>query len=368
MNLNKEQIDKLDKLAAALVTPETATPLIMPYSDSDGYWFGSGNVQEGPDGALYVVGRYRNAGDSRHGLAAGSRGVELSVMRSEDGAHSFETLISLSKADLASEDGTVLSIEGAKLVLGEDGAELFTSTERTTSYPQVVSEFQKPGTGVWTIDRKRADSVAGLETAPVEPLLKGPTPETLHVKDPVVYRTGGGDTYLFFCFHPFNWSSSNTGLTIRPAGSERFGEVDYRIFPRGLAWDVAISRITAIWDVPRLGVFSDATAARLVFYDGGECMRNLEEHEKARTRPRGYSCEELAGLAASTDPGLGDIERISTLLPRFVSPSGTGCVRYIDVTSGSRGVYATWQQSTATRAQPLMMNMLSHDDVAHILS
>ena len=368
MNLTHEQTVKLSELAGALVTPEAATPIIEPYSDSDGYWFGSGNMQEDRDGTLYIVGRYRNAGDSRHGLAAGSRGIELAIFRSDDAGVSFSKVLSFAKEDLGTPDGDVLSIEGAKLIISSHGVELITSTERKMPYPHEVADFQKPGTGVWTIDRKQADSVEGLENARMEPTLKGTSPDTLHVKDPVVYGTAGGETLLYFCFHPYTWASSNTGLTRRSEPGAAFGEPEFRAFDRGFAWDVAISRITAVWDVPRLGVFSDVTDARLVFYDGGECMRNLEEHTKAQKRPRGYSCEELGGLAASTDPDLARIERLSTLFPRFISPKGTGCVRYVDVFTGRDGVYATWQQSTDTRSQPLMLNVLSHTEVERILS
>lgn len=368
MNLTHEQIVKLDELAGALVTPESATPIIEPYSDSDGYWFGSGNMQEDHDGTLYIVGRYRNAGDSRQGLAAGSRGVELAVFRSDDAGASFSKILSFAKEDLATPDGDVLSIEGAKLIISPDGVELITSTERKMPYPQEVADFQKPGTGVWTIDRKQAESVKGLENAPLEPVVKGTSAETLHVKDPVVYANAGGETLLYFCFHPYTWASSNTGVTRRSEPGAGFGEPEFRAFDRGFTWDVAISRITAVWDVPRVGAFSEIPGVHLVFYDGGECMRNLEEHTKARKRPRGYSCEELGGLAASTDPDLERIERVSTLFPRFISPTGTGCVRYVDVFTGRGGVYATWQQSTHTRSQPLMMNVLSHSEVARILS
>ena len=55
---------------------------------------------EAADGSLLVVGRYRNAGDSRLGVAAGTRGLELAIFRSEDHAATFEKLVSFSKADL----------------------------------------------------------------------------------------------------------------------------------------------------------------------------------------------------------------------------------------------------------------------------
>ena len=49
-----------------------------------GFWFGGGNMVQDHDGTLWLVGRYRNHGDSRTGLGAGERGLELALFRSDD--------------------------------------------------------------------------------------------------------------------------------------------------------------------------------------------------------------------------------------------------------------------------------------------
>ena len=71
--------EKLIRLARRLVNPEQARILIEPYGKGMGYWFGGGNLVEGPGGDIYLVGRYRNPGDSTTGLAKGERGLELAI-------------------------------------------------------------------------------------------------------------------------------------------------------------------------------------------------------------------------------------------------------------------------------------------------
>ena len=61
---------------------------------------------------------------------------------------------SWSKANLSRAEWTVLSIEGTALHARSDGTwELFISSEKEMPYPASLRDYQKPGTGVWTIDR-----------------------------------------------------------------------------------------------------------------------------------------------------------------------------------------------------------------------
>ena len=171
---------------------------------------------------------------------------------------------------------------------------------------------------------------------------------------------------LLFCSHPFCWSSSNTGYAIRHGESERFAEPMFDFFPRGFTWDVAMTRGTCVLDVPRIGAFAD-TQVSLMFYDGGECVRDHDEHKTAVRRPRGYSCEELGGAGYWVDGDFTQIERLSQNRPLFVSPHGSGCSRYVDVLATSDGFYATWQQAQADGSQPLVMNFLPHAAVQTLL-
>lgn len=327
---------------------------------------------EADDGQLFLVGRYRNAGDSRTGLNAGERGLELAIFRYEDRGDQWLKQLCFSKTDLDFSACEVLSIEGSSLHRTADGVELFVSTEKTgIGYPEGFQTYLKPGTGVWTIDRLRAGSIAALKEAPIATVFQSRDPATVHVKDPVSYRAPNGEVVLMYCTHPFSWSSSNTAYAIRRAGDSEFGESCFDFFPRGFTWDIAITRGTCILDVPAEGAFADRRVS-LLFYDGGESLRNLDEHKQAVNRPRGYSCEEIGGVAYFLDGDLSRVYRLSQYEPMFISPHGTGCSRYVDVLhvrdGHCAGLYATWQQSQDDLSQPLVMNFLTLADAEALLT
>ena len=119
--------------------------------------------------------------------------------------------------------------------------------------------------------------------------------------------------------------------------------------------------------LPRVGVLANRDI-KLLFYDGGECVRNLDEHAAAVKRPRGYSCEELGGLAYYENDDLHSVERLSIIEPMFVSPYGSGCSRYVDVLETGEHYYATWQQAQADGSQPLVMNVVPRSDLEKLLA
>lgn len=369
MALTDQQEQKLAQLATALIDQQRARVIVPPQQHATGFWFGGGNMVETADGTLYITGRYRNFGDSRTGVGAGERGLELAVFQSTDGGESWNKTLSFSKPELNVGDRQVLSIEGTALHLMPDGVELFVSTEKHgIGYPPGFEDYLKPGTGVWTVERLAAPSVAELKNASIETILECRDPRWLHIKDPFVYEHDSGDLDVFFCSHPFSWSSSNTGYVRRHAGQSDYGEPDYEFFPRGTTWDVAMTRGTALVDVPPVGAFTGLHVS-LMFYDGGECLRNLDEHSTAVRRPRGYSCEELGGAAYVQNGDLSSIERLSRHAPLFVSPYGTGCSRYVDVLRTRDGrLIATWQQSQPDGSQPLVINSLSESEIQQILA
>lgn len=361
--------ERLVDLSQALVDQAKARVIVPPARPASGFWFGGGNLARDQDGTLYLTGRYRAYGDSRIGLGVGERGYELAIFESRDRGESFTQGLSFSKQDLSPEGRPVLSIEGAALRFTGRGVELFVSSEKAgIEYPRDLEAFRKPGTGVWTIDWLQADSIQGLREARVCPLLQSRDPRFLHVKDPFLYEKLNGDTVLGFCTHPFTWASSNSAYTLERGQGATFGVLVYDFFRRGFTWDVAISRITCFLRVPRVGAFRDLPPMVLAFYDGGESMRNLDAHAQAVERPRGYSCEELGGVAWAWEDDLSAIERLSVNLPAFVSPWGTGCSRYVDVLETEDGFTATWQQSQADLSQPLVTNFLSQEKAEKILS
>jgi hypothetical protein len=363
------QKQALECLAKTLVDQKRARVAVPPLENASGFWFGAGNMVEGPEGDFYLCGRYRNAGDSRTGLAAGARGAELAIFRSEDRGKSFRKILSFSKSDLSYGGTEVLSIERCWLLLTAGGVELFVSTEKAgLAYPKGFEEFQKPGTGVWSIDQINAPSIEKIDPSSIRALVRGSDPRYCHFKDPIAYLDDQGNTVMMFSTHPFNWASSNTALAVRPAGTEQFGSIDHTFFPRGFTWDVAASRICGVLRVPQAGLFKAAPPTHLYFYDGAEGMRDLEEHGKAVTRPRGYSCEELGGAAFSTADIFPRIVRLSTALPYFISPHGTGCSRYTTALQTQEGVYTTWQQSQPDRSQPLVICFTDQEQINGVLS
>lgn len=362
---------KLQDYCRLLVDQNRARVVVSPQANESGYWFGGGNAAIGPDGGLYLIGRYRNAGDSRTGVAAGTRGLKLAIFRSVDGADNFEEVASLGKDDLIRDGLPVLSIEGSAIRFDDSGVEVIVSTEKdAVGYPEGFGEFLKPGTGVWSIDRIRASSIDELSTASVERMLESNEPATIHVKDPFLYETAS-ERVLLFCSHPFSWTCSGTGQgkldAAKPNGVIAEEDAVFDFFPRGNVWDVAMSRGTCVVDVPNVGEFAH-TSVQLMFYDGGECVRDLDAHAKSVARPRGYSCEELGGVAYCIDGDWRSWHRLSRYEPMFVSPWGTGCSRYVDVLQTSNETIVTWQQSQEDYSQPLVMNRVSRSEVESVLS
>jgi hypothetical protein len=343
--------------------------LVPPYAPQPGFWFGGGSLARDPQGVIWLSGRYRNYGDSRTGLAAGQRGLECAIFRSDDGGASFHKVCSWSKEELSMPGRRVLSIEGTALRQQADGSwELFVSSEKELPYPDPLASYQKPGTGVWTIDRLAGPTPDRLDPATLAPVLENfHRPEYLHVKDPVAFECPSGDTGMIFCSHPFSWSSSNSGLAIRPAHADQFTVLAWEMAARGAAWDVAATRITAAWPIPAVGVFADQPACTVYFYDGAECLRSHEESQRAHHRPRGYSCEEIGGAFYGWDDEFPEVERLSPLHALFVSPWGTGCSRYVKVLTTENGVLATWQQSQPDGSQPLVGHLLPLGEVERIL-
>jgi hypothetical protein len=263
----------------------------------------------------------------------------------------------------------VLSIEGSALHRVEDGTwELYISSEKERSYPEPLVSYQKPGTGVWSIDRLTGPSVEELDADSLEPVLENrDRPEYLHVKDPVVFEDAEGNTAMIFCSHPHSWTSSNSGLALRRRGENTFQVQSWEIVSRGPTWDVAATRITSRMPIPALGSFAGAGPCSAYFYDGAECIHSHEENPLAQKRPRGYSCEEIGGAFWGWDESFPELERLSRLAPSFVSPWGTGCSRYVETLVTAEGILAIWQQSQPDGSQPLVGRCLPMGEVERIL-
>lgn len=365
--LNAKTKEALVSLAKALVDQDAAKVLVAPQQDADGFWFGSGNIIEPEPGRYLLCGRYRNHGDSRTGTGAGARGLEFAIFEGNSPSGPFTKIRSFSKQDLSRPEAPVVSIEGGKLFVRPAGLEMFVSTEKGTAYPESLASFQKPGTGVWSIDRIAAAGIEALDSTTMAEVQSSCEGATLHIKDPVVFGAPTGGTALMFCSHPFGWSSSNTGLAKRGEGEGKFELQTHSVLERGATWDVACTRVTDRLAVPQVGLLADLPPLSLYFYDGAECLRSLDENAKALSRPRGYSCEELGGLAWGWDAEFPKMQRHSIDFPLFVSPNGTGCSRYVSTLKTQGGIMASWQQSQSDRSQPLVGNFVNSETVAGLL-
>ena len=141
----------------------------------------------------------------------------------------------------------------------------------------------------------------------------------------------------------------------------------FEILPRGPVWDVAYTRVTDVLNIPAVGGFEEGWI--LYFYDGAECLRSLDENVKAVKRPRGFSCEEIGGLAAGRSAdGPEGMGRLTVNSARFLSPHGTGCSRYVSTLVTDEGILATWQQSQEDLSQPLVGNFVPMAEVTRILN
>ena len=374
--------ERILALLNALIDQRRARVLVPPYRDAPGFWFGGGNMVRDTAGAIWLCGRYRNVGDSRTGLVAGERGLECALFRSDDAGQSFQKAHSWSKADL-SRNQEVVSIEGTALHRQPDGSwELYISSEKALPYPQPLRDHQKPGTGIWTIERMVSSEPSSATPDRLDPATLTPAldaldrPAYLHVKDPVVYGGADGQTVMVFCSHPYSWTSTNSGLAVRARSADAFEVRAWEMAPRGPAWDVAVTRITDRLPLPQVGCLANEPPCAVYFYDGAECIHDHggghgQGAGKAR-RPRGYSCEEIGGAFLSWDdkgtPGPDQLERLSDLSPLFLSPWGTGCSRYVSTLLTQQGILATWEQGQEDGSQPLVGHFLPMEEIERILS
>lgn len=360
--------DAVTELLRALLDQEKAQVIVPAYEAKSGFWFGGGNMVQDDDGTLWLCGRYRNFGDSRTGLEAGTRGLECAVFRSDDKGNSFQKVLGFSKKDLSRPGAEVVSIEGTSLYRHTDGSwELYISTEKDQSYPATYAHYQKAGTGVWSIDYLTAPSPDAFMPDNLQPVLASTDPGYLHVKDPVVFDGPSGESVLLFCSHPMSWASSNSGYAQRSKGGTAFELAFWQMVERGPIWDVAVTRITDRLLLPSVGQLADFPALAVYFYDGAESMRQLDQNPRGHLRPRGYSCEEIGGAMLGYADSLSDMIRLSYTEPLFISPFGTGSSRYVSTLITEDYIYATWEQSQEDGSQPLVMNRLSMTDVKRML-
>lgn len=361
--MKREYEEKLINLGKLLVNQEKCRVIVEPYERSRGFWFGGGKIRKDEEGRLVLTGRYRNAGDSRYGVSKGERGLELAIFVSEDDGKTFNKVKLWSKKELSLPGKEVLSIEGSSIHFGKE-IKLYVSSEKKVEYPDGFRDYQKEGTGIWGIDVFSGSSIEEIEPENIKGILYSENPENIHIKDPAVFEMKGRE-YIIYCQHPFCWSCSYTGVGEIEGENVRIISGD--MLPKGYTWDVAVTRITERLPVPKAGIFKDLPDISLYFYDGAECIREHPQSEKGVKRPRGYSCEEIGGLAYGFDEEFPVIYRLSRYFPLFYSPEGTGCSRYVSAFYDGEKIYTTWQRSFSDLSQPLVMNIVRIEEIEEIL-
>ena len=167
--LEKGRVDQLRELGLRLIDQRNAQVIIPALEPNPGYWFGGGNIIQEKNGRILICGRYRNAGDSTTGIGAGERGLEFAIFESNSTTEVFSKILSFSKQDLG-HDSEIVSIEGGCLLQDAqtDEIELFISTEKKIAYPKHLINFQKPGTGVWTLDLLRGSNAESIDLGTIE--------------------------------------------------------------------------------------------------------------------------------------------------------------------------------------------------------
>ena len=160
------------------------------------------------------------------------------MTREQATSDDFQKVLSFSKEDLSHTE-EVVSIEGVSLIpdsTSDTGFEFIISTEKKSAYPKNLINFQKPGTGVWSIDLLQSEN--GLDSFKLDEMstiARSEKGSTLHYKDPVAFTSNDGHTHIVFCHHPFSWSSSNSGLLTRKKNQASFDLISENILERGFS-------------------------------------------------------------------------------------------------------------------------------------
>ena len=183
MELSEKLESKLLDLGRRLIDQQSSRIIVQPLGNSFGYWFGGGNLCVSKNGEILISGRFRNEGDARTGTGAGARGLECSVFSGNSPDTSFEKVLSFSKEDLSHTE-EVVSIEGVSLInnsKADDSYEFIISTEKKTAYPKTLINFQKPGTGVWSIDLLKSDNgIDSFDLGSMHTIARSEKGSTLH--------------------------------------------------------------------------------------------------------------------------------------------------------------------------------------------
>lgn len=189
-----------------------------------------------------------------------------------------------------------------------------------------------PGTRHWRVDVLAAPTIAELPEAPPVTVLPGDA--SVAVKDPVI-RVDGDGWHLWASCHPLD----------DPAATDRM-TTEYATSPDGVDWTWRGTALTGSpgWDARGVR-FADVLRlgdGYLALYDG---RANEQENWEERT-----------GAAVADSPA-GPWRKVEG--PVFVSPTGTGGLRYLSAVDDTGGVRLFYESARADGSHELRTQLIS---------
>lgn len=284
--------------SAPAFDPDAGAVVREPPGDGPGYWCGApGAYHDEATGQFYLYYRVRVE-------KAKGRGIEFRIARGTDGV-TFEDVWTCRKTDIGS-----VSIEGGSIFRLPDG-------EWAVAYGFVDERDDR-----WKMGMLRGPDPANFDVSTHEIILDPEATEIAGVKDPVIARIGG-QYRMVMSYHLVSpeerrdpallevsdtiatgMGTSNTGLATSEDGRNWSWAGEVLAATPG-RWDEFCARVTGFFPGP---------VGFIAFYDGS--------HDVSE------NYEERASLAWSAD--LSTFHALETSGPLFVSPHGSGSVRYVE--------------------------------------
>jgi len=310
-------------LTPPALDPADSVPVLEPERAEPGYWTGCPSIRYDGDRFLLTYRQRRPRG------ADPERGWRCAIAESTDGIH-FTDIWSVRADQL----GTP-SMERLSLARHDSGDWL------------LYLSYVDPTDNRWRIDVLRASAPDGFHLSRRIGVLTAASTGTEGIKDPYTVRIGGGILLYAVAsrrraFTPAEAARAHatadihtTGLTTQPtvaAISQDGTAFEYlgEVLPTGNGWDGYETRLCCV--LPTDGSY-------VALYDGSASHRE--------------NYEERCGVAVSTD--LLHWLRTTPSGPRYVSPHGTGSLRYCDAVAVGESRYLYFEQARADGAHELRL-------------
>ena len=310
--------------------PSAGQTVIAPEAAGAGYWAGAPSILWDADRGSYLL-TYRRR--RPRGIEP-DRGYVAHIAESKDGLV-FTDIWTVEKSAFDS-----ASMERFSLAREADG-----------TY-RLYACYVDPSDSRWRIDVIESDQPDRFDPRAARLALTAASSGTEGVKDPWVFKVGGLWHMLVSYAAPRDVDSAtrermhstadvyNTGVLVAPTGLATSHD--------GLAWqwegELMGVGAPGSWDTyqTRLGTLLYQSPLWLGFYDGAASVEG--------------NYEERTGIAYSHD--LRRWERVSRLDPAFVSPEGSGSLRYVDAVARPGALYVYYEYARADGAHELRRSVV----------